>query len=127
MSRQYIHLPGNLLDQATDIITAFSGSWVFLLLHVIWFGLWIWLRVEPFPFGLLTMMVSLEAIFLSTLVMMSQNRQASKDRVRDDHEAQEVEELFKMHSLLLEMNRRQLAILQLLEPKQEGMIHEPGP
>lgn len=107
MSRQHIHLPANILDSATDRITAFSGSWLFLSLHVLWFSAWILLHVEPFPFGLLTMIVSLEAIVLSTLVMMSQNRSAAKDKVRDDLEANEVSQLYHM-------NQRQLEILEIL-------------
>jgi uncharacterized membrane protein len=71
-------------DRVADWFTAFSGSMVFVYLHAVWFGLWIavnlgWLGVkpfDPFPFGLLTLIVSLEAIFLSTFVLISQNRQA---------------------------------------------------
>jgi uncharacterized membrane protein len=69
-------------DRAADAFTAFSGSMRFVYLHVVWFGLWVivnlgWLGIkpfDPFPFGLLTMVVSLEAIFLSTFVLISQNR-----------------------------------------------------
>src|SRR4051795_4414438 len=61
-------------NRAADRITAFSGSMTFVYLHVIWFGCWIGFGVEKYPFGLLTMIVSLEAIFLSTFVMISQNR-----------------------------------------------------
>jgi uncharacterized membrane protein len=81
------------VERLTDWIAAFSGSIYFLLLHVVWFALWIGLNVafesdpfDPFPFGLLTMVVSLEAIFLSVIVLLSQNRQASKDRIRSDIE-----------------------------------------
>jgi uncharacterized membrane protein len=71
-------------DRIADLMTAFSGSMLFLWLHAVWFGVWIvinngWLgprAFDPFPFGLLTMVVSLEAIFLSTFVLISQNRQA---------------------------------------------------
>lgn len=59
-----------------DIIASFCGSWAFVILHALWFGLWIGFGVEKFPFGLLTMIVSLEAIFLSTIIMISQNRQS---------------------------------------------------
>ncbi len=70
----------NFGNRAADTITAFVGSWIFVFLHLLWFGGWIGFQVEPFPYGLLTMQVSLEAIFLSTFVMMSQNRQSAKDR-----------------------------------------------
>lgn len=48
--------------------------------HAIWFFVWIVFKVEPYPFGLLTMIVSLEAIFLSMFIMISQNRQTDRDR-----------------------------------------------
>lgn len=106
-SREHIYSPANLGARAADRITGFVGSWLFVGIHALWFGLWILLRIEPFPFGLLTLLVSLEAIFLSTFVMMSQNRQAERDHVRDDHEADEVD-------LLYQINQQQLEILQLL-------------
>jgi uncharacterized membrane protein len=69
-------------DKAADGLTAFSGSMIFVYIHLLWFGLWIIINLgwsgikpfDPFPFGLLTLMVSLEAIFLSTFVLISQNR-----------------------------------------------------
>ena len=72
-------------DRAADALTRFSGSMTFLYLHTAWFGIWITVNMgwipevkgfDPFPFGLLTMIVSLEAIFLSTVVLISQNREA---------------------------------------------------
>jgi CRP/FNR family cyclic AMP-dependent transcriptional regulator len=80
------------VQRAADWIAEFSGSIQFLLLHMVWFGVWVGLntfgpsRFDPFPFGLLTMVVSLEAIFLSVFVLLSQNRQAAKDRIRGDIE-----------------------------------------
>jgi len=82
-------------QKAADWFAASSGSIPFLLIHLVLFAAWILLNVEavpglrvfdPFPFGLLTMAVSLEAIVLSVLVLLSQNRQAAKDRVRADIE-----------------------------------------
>jgi len=72
----------NTQDRAADILTAFSGNMIFVYVHVIWFALWIVANLgllpikpfDPFPFGLLTLIVSLEAIFLSTFVLISQNR-----------------------------------------------------
>ena len=69
-------------DRLADKITNFVGSWFFVIIHMIWFALWIVLPVEEFPFGLLTMIVSLEAILLSTFIMMSQNRASDRDRVQ---------------------------------------------
>ena len=67
-----------LEDRFADHVTAFAGSMRFVYIHAAWFALWIALGVEAFPFGLLTMIVSLEAIFLSTFVMISQNRADEK-------------------------------------------------
>jgi uncharacterized membrane protein len=69
-------------DRIADAITSSSGSMVFVYVHIVWFGVWILLNTgrfglrpfDPFPYGLLTMVVSLEAIFLSTLVLITQNR-----------------------------------------------------
>lgn len=87
-----------LWQRVSDIIaTVAAGQW-FTVFHLVWFGTWIMLNVigafmqnppkvfafDPFPFGLLTMVVSLEAIFLSIFVMVSQNRQSEKDRLRTD-------------------------------------------
>ena len=81
--------------KVADWIAEFSGSISFLMIHVVIFTAWILLNLEsisgaprfdPFPYGLLTMAVSLEAIFLSVFVLLSQNRQAAKDRVRSDIE-----------------------------------------
>lgn len=78
-------------DRLADKITTFAGSLKFVYIHSVWFGVWILLNVgalgaaltfDKFPFGLLTMIVSLEAIFLSTFVMVSQNRQAERSDVR---------------------------------------------
>jgi CRP/FNR family cyclic AMP-dependent transcriptional regulator len=82
------------LQKIADWIAWFSGSMPFLLINGIWFGIWILVNVfplgipafDPYPFGLLTMIVSLEAIFLSCFVLISQNRQAEKDHVRSDVE-----------------------------------------
>src|SRR5215471_4505409 len=60
-------------NRLADRITSFSGSMQFVYLHAIWFTVWIASGVERYPYGLLTMIVSLEAIFLSTFVMISQN------------------------------------------------------
>jgi uncharacterized membrane protein len=76
---------------AADRITAFAGSMKFVYVHAAWFALWIAINVgltgikrefDRFPFGLLTMVVSLEAIFLATFVMISQNRQGARADIR---------------------------------------------
>ena len=79
-------------DRAADAITSFSGSMAFVYLHIAWFSIWVLLNTgrfgvrpfDPFPYGLLTMVVSLEAIFLSTLVLITQNRQSDEGERRAD-------------------------------------------
>jgi uncharacterized membrane protein len=79
-------------ERMADTITAFSGSMSFLYLHALWFGLWVLLNTgwfgirlfDPFPYSLLTMIVSLEAIFLSTFVLISQNRSSAEADRRAD-------------------------------------------
>jgi uncharacterized membrane protein len=83
-----------LLVRIADWIAWFSGSMPFLIINGAWFIIWIAVNTlplgipafDPYPFGLLTMIVSLEAIFLSCFVLISQNRQAQKDKVRSDIE-----------------------------------------
>ncbi|MEH1800077.1 MAG: DUF1003 domain-containing protein [Nostoc sp.] len=80
----------NLQDRIADTITSFSGHIVFVYVHIVWFGAWIVLNTgrigvhpfDPFPYGLLTMVVSLEAIFLSTFVLISQNRLSEESEYR---------------------------------------------
>ena len=82
----------SLQSRIADIITSFSGRMVFVYVHIIWFGAWVLLNtgrfglrpVDPFPYGLLTMIVSLEAIFLSTFVLISQNRMGEETERRAD-------------------------------------------
>ena len=93
-ANEEIEVHSTPLQKIADWIAWFSGSMLFLILNGAWFVIWISLNTlplgieafDPFPFGLLTMIVSLEAIFLSCFVLVSQNRQAEKDRVRADIE-----------------------------------------
>ena len=95
-------------NRLADRITAFSGSMTFVYLHVLWFAAWIGFGVESYPYGLLTMIVSLEAIFLSTFVMISQNRADEKREVLanqqwktvQDEDSQNVELLQLSHQIL---------------------------
>jgi uncharacterized membrane protein len=73
-------------NRIADNITRFAGSMPFVYLHAIFFAVWIASGIESFPYGLLTMIVSLEAIFLSTFVMISQNRADEKRQVLADDE-----------------------------------------
>lgn len=83
----------SLLTQISDDLTAICGSSAFLVFHIIFFTFWILVNMgyvteiapfDPFPFGLLTMIVSLEAIFLAIFILVSQNRSAYIGTVRDE-------------------------------------------
>ena len=99
-------------NRIADAITRFAGSMWFAYLHIAWFSVWIGLGVERYPYGLLTMIVSLEAIFLSTFVMISQNRQEDARRHLADQEWQVVqseegqnEELIGLSSQILDLTK----------------------
>ncbi len=85
-----------LQDRIADVITSVSGRMIFAYVHIVWFGIWILLNTgkfgvrifDPFPYGLLTMVVSLEAIFLSTFVLISQNRLGAESDRRADLDLQ---------------------------------------
>jgi len=90
--RQHTADQRTIQERLADAITDFSGRMAFVYFHVVWFGVWIALNLDllgfkpfdPYPFGLLTMIVSLEAIFLATFVLISQNRlSAEADRRAD--------------------------------------------
>jgi CRP/FNR family cyclic AMP-dependent transcriptional regulator len=118
------------VQRAADWIADFSGSLTFLFIHIVLFAVWIALNVapltdtsiggwDPFPFGLLTMCVSLEAIILSVFVLLSQNRQVSRDRVRNDIEYEvnlkselEITQLHHKVDQLYEQFGRRLANLE---------------
>jgi uncharacterized membrane protein len=107
-------------DKVADAVADFVGSWPFIILHIIWFAVWILTPIEPFPYGLLTMTVSLEAIFLTTLIMMSENRQADRDRTQAeaDYETnvKAKEEIEELQTRLARIEDEKLdKIMQLLE------------
>jgi uncharacterized membrane protein len=94
-------------NRVADRITAFSGSMAFVYIHILWFGCWIGFGVEEYPYGLLTMIVSLEAIFLSTFVMISQNRADDKRRVLADQQWRTVQEEERENKRLLRLSAEQ--------------------
>jgi uncharacterized membrane protein len=119
----------NLQNRIADQITTFAGSMAFVYIHILWFAVWILFRVEDYPFGLLTMIVSLEAIFLSTFVMISQNRADAKRQVLADHQWQIVqteekqnEDLLTISNQILEMTKA----IHALTTKAVGGA-QPGP
>jgi len=115
------------LERATDWVAWFSGSLLFVALTAVWFAVWIMINTlplgipvfDPFPFGLLTMIVSLEAIFLSCFVLISQNRQAVKDHLRSDVEynvnIKAEMEIAHLHEKTDRINEQMLEKLALVE------------
>jgi uncharacterized membrane protein len=104
-------------NRIADRITAFAGSMRFVYLHVLWFGLWIGLGAEKYPYGLLTMIVSLEAIFLSTFVMISQNRADSKRQVIADQQWQTVKEEDQQNQDLLDLSNQILELTKAIHAR----------
>jgi uncharacterized membrane protein len=100
----------DIQNRIADRITHFSGSMPFVYLHIVWFALWIGAGVERYPFGLLTMIVSLEAIFLSTFVMISQNRADARRQVVADQQWKTVQEEDAQNRQLLELSNQILVL-----------------
>ena len=101
-------------NRVADRITAFSGSLWFVYVHIIWFSCWIGFGVEHYPYGLLTMIVSLEAIFLSTFVLISQNRADAKRRVIADQQWQTVKEEDRQNEELLNLSNEILELTKAI-------------
>ena len=126
--------------KVADWISEFSGSLTFLFIHIGIFAVWIGLNVapltnsrlggfDPFPFGLLTMAVSLEAIILSVFVLLSQNRQVARDRVRNDIEYEvnirAEHEISQLHVRVDELESNAVARLDRIE-KALAALAKPG-
>src|SRR5207253_10316478 len=101
-----------LQSRSADAIVGVAGSIGFVYVHMLWFAFWIALAVEKYPYGLLTMIVSLEAIFLSTFVMISQNRADARRQVFADSQYEMIQEEKKQNLELIEQGKR---IQQLTE------------
>jgi uncharacterized membrane protein len=114
----------DLQNRIADAITRFSGSMPFVYLHVVWFSCWIGFGVEDYPFGLLTMIVSLEAIFLSTFVMISQNRADAKRQVIADHQWETVQEEDRQNKELLDLSRQILDLTRAVHTYAEEARHD---
>jgi uncharacterized membrane protein len=107
-------------NRIADRITAFAGSMQFVYIHIAWFGCWIGFHVEKYPYGLLTMIVSLEAIFLSTFVMISQNRADAKRQAIADQQWQTVKEEDSQNEELLELSRQILELTRAIHAGTTG-------
>lgn len=123
-------------ERIADLITFKLGSMVFLAINAVWFFTWITVNTglvpgitvfDPFPFGLLTMVVSLEAIFLAIIVLISQNRAAKVDKLRQEVDLQintiseeEITKIMELQVLLLQKNGVDVSkdpeLQQMLEP-----------
>ncbi|HEX2470790.1 MAG TPA: DUF1003 domain-containing protein [Candidatus Limnocylindrales bacterium] len=101
-----------------DRITAFAGSMPFVYLHVVLFGFWM-VVLEPSPWPRLTLVVSLEAIFLSCFVMIGQNRQGAFQQAKADHEFLEGERELKLNT---ELTRE---IRELTREVHERVVRDP--
>jgi uncharacterized membrane protein len=135
---QYIKQLRDFGDRVADGITAFAGNIVFVYFHILWFSAWLMAgtgafgpqyEVDKFPFSLLTLVVSLEAIFLSTFVMISQNRAAEKSEIRSqlDYETDlqaEREIAIIMRTLALKVRPQDLTLLALTDdPNPQAGTH----
>ena len=101
-------------NRIADRITDFAGSMRFVYLHILWFGSWIGFGVESYPYGLLTMIVSLEAIFLSTFVMISQNRADAKRQVVANLEWKTVREEDRQNRELIDLSNQILELTKAI-------------
>jgi len=104
----------NAQNRIADRITLFAGSMAFVYVHILWFGLWIGLGVEHYPFGLLTMIVSLEAIFLSTFVMISQNRADEKRQMLADQQWKMVQDEDRQNEQLIDLSKQILELTKAI-------------
>jgi len=101
-------------NRIADRITTFAGSMLFVYIHLVWFGCWIGFGVEGYPYGLLTMIVSLEAIFLSTFVMISQNRADAKRQVVANQQWQTVQHEDTQNKQLLGLSNQILELTKAI-------------
>jgi uncharacterized membrane protein len=114
-------------NRIADRITAFAGSMRFVYIHIIWFGCWIGLGVEKYPYGLLTMIVSLEAIFLSTFVMISQNRAEAGRQVIANQQWGTVKEEDKQNERLLKLSKQILELTQAIHEETSSRTQTASP
>jgi uncharacterized membrane protein len=101
-------------NRVADAITAFAGSMWFVYIHILWFGCWIGFGIEKYPYGLLTMIVSLEAIFLSTFVLISQNRANARHQVIANHQWRTVKQEDKQNEQLIKLSKQILELTRAI-------------
>jgi uncharacterized membrane protein len=116
VERDLQRIAGDAQARLADAITRFAGSMTFVYIHAVLFALWM-LVIEPDPWPTLTLVVSLEAIFLSTFVMIGQNRQTAFAQAKADHDfttqeadlRSDLDLTRQIHHLTLELHQRVLA------------------
>lgn len=119
----------NVQNRIADGITRFAGSMPFVYIHAVFFAVWIASGVEEFPYGLLTMIVSLEAIFLSTFVMISQNRADERREALADHQWKLVQLEQKQNEELITMSRQLLDLtkeVHKITSRVQELVQSPG-
>ena len=117
----------NVENRIADAITRFAGSMLYVYIHIIRFASWIIFGVEEYPFGLLTMIVSLEAIFLSTFILISQNRADEKRQVVDDQQWQMVQDEEQQNQELLRLSNQLLELTRDIHATTPAQAVEPRP
>src|SRR5258707_15104059 len=110
----------SIQNRIADVITRFAGSMAFVYFHIIWFAVWIIAGVEGYPYGLLTMIVSLEAIFLATFVMISQNRADFKRQAAADLQWRMVQEEDDQNKQLIELSNQTLELTKLIHARTQA-------
>jgi uncharacterized membrane protein len=114
-------------NRVADAITRFAGSMLFVYLHITWFASWILFGVEEYPFGLLTMIVSLEAIFLSTFILISQNRADERRQIVADQQWQMVQDEEQQNQELLRLSNQLLELTRAIHATTTAQATEPTP
>ena len=111
--RGHIYNRRSLGDKIADGVVTTLGSWRFIIVQSVFLLFWLALNItgiifrwDPYPFILLNLMLSFQAAYTGPIVLKAQNRQADRDRARDDHEAEEVDELFTIQLEQLEILKR---------------------
>jgi len=117
--RQKIHESRHIGDHVADRVAAIVGSWHFIIIQSVLLALWIainsialFMHWDGYPYVLLNLCLSFQAAFTAPIIMISQNRQAAKDKARDDVESKEVQAMFDGHEKILDIAEQILEILK---------------
>lgn len=120
-ARDHINAPHTIGEAVADAVVAGMGSWRFIIIQTVIVTVWVLANVigwrlhwDVYPFILLNLVFSTQAAYASPLILMAANRSAAKDRMRDDHEAEEVDQLFQINQQQLLILQQQSAILEAL-------------